>query len=146
MTNHGICTGMEKGNVTNNVREPFPDTKGGCKTDCKVSPTTFFCYKWCQYRGVFLSQLSIYDGVFCGINLQLSAVNYFRKKFHLRCVSGFWMRFCSSFRRTPVSIWDRGFSTKNRRMKPKVRKRSQQSRWRGLDLQRNMIFFIMSMI
>ena len=50
---------MKEGNVSNNLRELFPDTKGGCKTDCEVSPSTFFCYKWCQYRGVFLSQLSI---------------------------------------------------------------------------------------
>ena len=89
MTNHGICTGMEKGNVANNVRQLFPNKKGGCKTDCEVSRTTFFCYKWCQYRGVFLSQLSICDGLFCGINLRLSAVNYFRKKLHLRCESRF---------------------------------------------------------
>ena len=32
------------------LRELFPDTKVGCKTDCEVSPTTFFCYTWCQYN------------------------------------------------------------------------------------------------
>ena len=35
---------MEEGNVTNNLRELFLDTKGGCKIDCELSPTTFLCY------------------------------------------------------------------------------------------------------
>ena len=122
--------------------ELFPDTKGECKTDCEVSSTIFFCYKWCQYRGVFLSQSSIYDGTFYKISLWLSGVNYFRKKHHLRCSSGFWMGLCSSFRKTRVSIWDQGFSIKNRRMKPKVRKKAQKSQRRGLDLQWNIKHYI----
>ena len=65
ITIQGTCTGMEEGNVTNILRELFPDTKGRCKTDCEVSPTTFLCYKWWLNRDEFLSQLSIYDEAFC---------------------------------------------------------------------------------
>ena len=50
ITNHGTCTRMEEGNVGNTLREVFPDTKVGCKTDCEVSPAPFFCYTWCQYN------------------------------------------------------------------------------------------------
>ena len=35
---------MEEGNVTNNLRDLFPDTQGGCKIDCEASVRTFFCY------------------------------------------------------------------------------------------------------
>ena len=53
--NHGACAREEEGNVTNNLNYFFPDIKGGRKIDCEASPRTFFCYKWYQYRGVFLS-------------------------------------------------------------------------------------------
>ena len=29
ITSHGVCARMEEGNVTNNFRKRFPDTKGG---------------------------------------------------------------------------------------------------------------------
>ena len=51
---HGACARMEKGNLTNNLRELFPDLKGGCKIDLEASPRTFFCCKWCKCRDVFL--------------------------------------------------------------------------------------------
>ena len=53
---------MEEGNVTNNLKDLFPDTKKGCKIDCETSPTTFFRYKLYQYIRVFLSQSNIFDG------------------------------------------------------------------------------------
>ena len=56
---------MEEGNITNNLRELFPDSKGGCKIDCEASPRTFICYKWCKCRGVFLKPV---DGAFCEIS------------------------------------------------------------------------------
>ena len=65
IASHGTCARMEEGNVTNNLRELFPDSKGGCKIDCEASPRTFICYKWCKCRGVFLKPV---DGAFCEIS------------------------------------------------------------------------------
>ena len=59
ITSHGVSARMKEGNITNNLSEQFPDTKGACKIDCKASPRTFFCYKWYQCRSVFLSQSNI---------------------------------------------------------------------------------------
>ena len=55
ITSHDVCARMEEGNLNNNLRDLFPDTKRACKIDCQVSPRTSFCYKWYQYRSVFLS-------------------------------------------------------------------------------------------
>ena len=65
---HGACARMEERNVTNNLRDIFPVTKGGSKIDCEESPRAFSCYKWYQYRSVFLSQSNIYDGAFYKIS------------------------------------------------------------------------------
>ena len=55
---HGACARMEEGNVTNNLNYLFPGIKGGHKIDCELSTRTFFCCKWYQYRGVFLTHFS----------------------------------------------------------------------------------------
>ena len=72
ITNHGALARMEEGNVTNNLRDLFPDTKKGCKIDCETSPMTFFRYKLYQYMGVFLSQSNIFDG-FENLSISLSS-------------------------------------------------------------------------
>ena len=46
---------MEEGNVTYNLNYVSLDVKGGRKIDFETSPTAFCCYKWYQYRGVFLN-------------------------------------------------------------------------------------------
>ena len=59
ITSDGACATMEVGNVNSNLNYLFPDIKGGRKTYCEASSRTFFCYKWYQYRAVFLSQSNI---------------------------------------------------------------------------------------
>ena len=36
ITTHGAWTRMDEGNVTNNLRDLFPDTKVRCKIDCEA--------------------------------------------------------------------------------------------------------------
>ena len=43
-----------------------------------------------QKRGVFRTLLNICSGAFCENSKWLSAVNYFCKMLHLRCLTGFW--------------------------------------------------------
>ena len=50
------------------------------------------------------------------------------------------MCFCSSFRQTPVSIWDQGLSIKKQGNETKVRKRAQQSQRRGLNVDKETNF------
>ena len=38
---HGACARMEERNVTNNLLDIFPVTKGGSKIDCEESPRPF---------------------------------------------------------------------------------------------------------
>ena len=52
-----------------------------------------------NFWSVFRVQSNIYDGSFWKISLRFPAVNCFRKKFHLRCFIGFWMRLCIFFSR-----------------------------------------------
>ena len=49
---------------------------------------------------IFRAQLSILDGVFVKHSQRFKAINYFRKKLYLRCVTGSWMRLC----KWPVSL------------------------------------------
>ena len=59
ITSHRAFAIMEEGNVTNNLIYLFSDIKGGRKIDCEASSRIFFCYKWYQCRGAFLSQSNI---------------------------------------------------------------------------------------
>ena len=53
----------------------------------------------------FKTRSSIYDGDFCDNSKRFSVVNYFHKKHHFRCLTGFWMCLCSkTFFRQPVFI------------------------------------------
>ena len=44
-----------------------------------------------KQRSVFRTESSIWDGTFFKNGYLLSADNYFRKMFHLRCLTGFWI-------------------------------------------------------
>ena len=48
----------------------------------------FFAYK----AGLFRTKSIIKDKASCKSNQQLWVINYFCKKYHLRCLTGFWIR------------------------------------------------------
>ena len=52
----------------------------------------FLSPRFISVRGVFRTHSNIYDGAFCLNSWRLSAVDHFRKKLYLRCLTEFSMR------------------------------------------------------
>ena len=52
----------------------------------------FLSPRFISVRGVFRTHSNIYDGAFCVNSWRLSAVDHFRKKLYLRCLTEFSMR------------------------------------------------------
>ena len=55
ITSHGACARMKDGNLTNNLTELFPDTKGGCKSEACISQDLFLLQMVPLHRCIFKS-------------------------------------------------------------------------------------------
>ena len=78
---------------------------------CKISKNTFLestsgrlflnrnNHFFRPYRGVFRTLSCILDGTFGKNSDWFSAVNYFSKKLHLRCLTRFWIRLWEPYRK-----------------------------------------------
>ena len=79
-------------------------------------PLKYAKKSWEAGRDVFRTQSNSLDWVFCGNNSRwLWAINYFCKKLHLRCLTGFWIRLwnLSWTRRFAISLMKKSFNWLN---------------------------------
>ena len=44
-----------------------------------------------DWGGIIRTLSNLWDGAFCEISWRLKAAKYFRKKIHLKCMTGFWI-------------------------------------------------------